>query len=120
MDTRSIHDLPEVVKKRVAEVLDTGDQLPNWRLLIRDVIRQYMPLYNEAFVTKYFAIETLSPGGSPTLKLLKDLGEREITVGVLIKWISSLNQMRPNLQLQAVLNLLSMFADKSYLLKVVT
>lgn len=107
MDTRSVHDLPEDIKKRIAEVLDTGDQLPNWRLLIRDVIRQYMPLYDEAFVTKYFAMETLLPGGSPTLKLLNDLGEREITVGVLINWITSLNQMRPNLQLQAVLNLLT-------------
>ena len=120
MDTRSIHDLPEHIKNRIAEVLDTGDQLPNWRLLIRDVIRKYIPLYDEAFVTKYFAMETLSPGGSPTRKLLKDLGERAITVGVLISWISSLNQMKPNLQLQAVLNLLSMFVDLSQLLKVAT
>lgn len=107
MDMRSIHDLPEDIKNRIAEVLDTGDQLPKWRLLIRDVIRKYIPLYDEAFVTKCFAMETLSPGGSPTRKLLNDLGEREITVGVLINWISSLNRMRPNLQLQAVLNLLT-------------
>lgn len=116
MDMRSIHDLPEDIKNRIAEVLDTGDQLPKWRLLIRDVIRKYIPLYDEAFVTKCFAMETLSPGGSPTRKLLNDLGEREITVGVLINWISSLNRMRPNLQLQAVLNLLSMFVDLSHIL----
>jgi len=111
MDRRSINDLSEDIKKRIAEVLDKGDQLPYWRFLIRDVIRQDMPLYSEAFVTKHFAMETLSPGGSPTLKLLNGLGESEITVGVLINWISSLNQMRPNLQLQTVLNLLSMFKD---------
>ena len=111
MDRRSINDLSEDIKKRIADVLDKGEQLPIWRLLIKDVIRQYMPSYNEAFVTKHFAMETLLPGGSPTLKLLNDLGEKKITVGVLINWIRSLNQMRPTLQLQAVLNLLSMFAD---------
>ena len=114
MDRRSINDLPEDIKNRIAQLLDKGDQLPNWRLLIRDVIRQYIPEYEEVFVTKYFAMETLLPGGSPTLKLLNDLGEKEITVGVLINWISSLNQMRPNLQLQAVVRLLSMFADLSH------
>jgi len=44
------------------------------------------------------------------------LGERGRTVGDLINWISSLNKMNPNLQLQTVLNLLSMFADLSHLL----
>ena len=120
MDRRSINDLPEDTKNRIAEDLDKADQLPKWRLLIRDVIRQYIPSYDEAFVTKTFAMETLLPGGSPTLKLLNDLGEKRITVGVLINWISSLNQMRPNLQLQAVLNLLGMFADLSHVLKVAT
>ena len=116
MDRRSVNDLPEEIKNRIAEDLDKADQLPNWRLLIRDVIRQYIPSYDETFVTKKFAMETLLPGGSPTLKLLNDLGERGRTVGDLINWISSLNKMNPNLQLQTVLNLLSMFADISHLL----
>ncbi|KAJ7371511.1 hypothetical protein OS493_024850 [Desmophyllum pertusum] len=51
-------------------------------------------------------METLLPGGSPTLKLLNDLGQRGITVGVLKNWISSMNERTPSLQ--TILNLLNL------------
>ena len=107
MDTWCIKDLPDDVKNRIAVVLD-GSELPNWRSLIRSVIRLYIPSCDEAYVSK-IGMETLLPGGSPTLKLLNDLGQRGITVGVLKNWISSMNERTPSLQ--TILNLLSKFAD---------
>lgn len=115
MDRRYIKDLPEDIKTKIAAALDVPEQ-PNWRSLIQNVIRQHIP-YDNTFVTK-IGMETLLPGGSPTLKLLNDLGQRGITVGVLINWISSINEMTTSLQ--AVLNLLSRFTHLSHLLKVAT
>ncbi|KAL9987618.1 hypothetical protein ACROYT_G001958 [Oculina patagonica] len=107
MDARRISDLPDDVKRRIAAVLD-APELPNWRWLIRDVIRPHIPLYNEEKAyndcISRIGMETLLPGGSPTLKLLNELGQRGITVGVLKKLISSINERPPSLQ--TILNLL--------------
>ena len=108
MDTRRVSDLPDNVKNRIAAVLDVPE-LPNWRSFIQNVIRPFMPSYNDANIIR-IGMETLLPGGSPTLKLLSDLGQRGITVGVLRNWINSTNEITSSLQ--TIINLLSKFADR--------
>lgn len=109
MDARLISDLPDDAKNRIAAVLDSPE-LPNWRWLIREVIRQHIPSYKgDSRIGMEIGMETLLPGGSPTLKLLNDLGQRGITVGVLRTWISSINERTPGLQ--TIVNLLSKLAD---------
>ena len=103
MDTRLISDLPDDLKNRIAAVLDVPEP-PNWRSLIQDVIRPHIDLYNNASIVKIH-METLSPGRSPTLIVLNDLGLKGITVGHLINWISSVIESLPSLK--KILDLLS-------------
>ena len=106
-EVRYIRDLPDDVKRKIAGVLDACNP-PNWRSLIKDVIRFHIPQYNEAFISK-LAMETLLPGGSPTIKLLSDLGQRNRTVGELVNWITSMNGRTAGVQ--TILNVLSKFAN---------
>ena len=103
MDTGLISDLPDDVKNMIAAVLDVPE-LPNWRSLIQDVIRPHIDLYNNAGIVKIH-MQTLSPGRSPTLVVLNDLGQKGITVGHLINWMSSVVESLPSLK--KILDLLS-------------
>lgn len=105
-EVQYIGDLPEEVKKKIAATFDACGP-PNWRSLMTDVI----PLYKRENTNRYvykFAMETLSPGGSPTTQLLGDLARRRRTVGELINWISSMPGKTHGVQ--TVLNVLSKFA----------
>jgi len=101
-EVRYIRDLPDDVKRKIAGVLDACNP-PSWRSLVKDVIRFHIPQYNEAFISK-LAMETLLPGGSPTIKLLSDLGQRNRTVGELVNWITSMNGRTAGVQ--TILNVL--------------
>lgn len=98
-----IRDLPDTVRKEIAAVLDACHP-PNWRSLIRDVIRYDITSYNDEYIYK-FAMETLKQEGSPTSALLNDLGRRGKTVGELVTWISRMPGRTPDQQ--RVLNILT-------------
>ncbi|PFX27714.1 mucosa-associated lymphoid tissue lymphoma translocation protein 1-like [Stylophora pistillata] len=97
MDSRCITDLPDDRKKQIAVILDSSE-LPNWRSLVQDVIRHHIPSYKDPRQVYAIGMATLSPGGSPTLKLLHDLGQLHITVGEFKSWIGSKSEGAPRLQ----------------------
>lgn len=108
-ECRFIRDLPEDKRQKIAVILDVCNP-PNWRSLIKDVLRHHISLHNDEAYIANFAMETLLPGGSPTSKLLSDLGQRGITVGELANWISTSMNGRTS-GLQTVSNILSKFVD---------
>lgn len=97
MDSRCITDLPDDIKKQIAAILDASEQ-PNWKSLVHEVIRHKIPSYKDPCQVYAIGMATLSPGGSPTLKLLQDLGQSQITVKVFKSWISSMSEGSPGLQ----------------------
>ena len=84
MEHQLVSDLPAHVKNEIAQVLDTSDL---WRLVVKAMTPN---IYNKAQIEE-FAMATLVPGGSPTLRLLNSLGERNKTTQQLCNWISSLS-----------------------------
>ena len=84
MEHQLVSDLPAHVKNEIAQVLDTSDL---WRLVVKAMTPN---IYSKA-QTEEFAMATLVPGGSPTLRLLNSLGERNKTTQQLCNWISSLS-----------------------------
>lgn len=77
-----IRDLTDAVKKKIVSILDVRHP-PNWRSLMEAIG------YRASFITQV-GMATLTPGGSPTSTLLKDLAQEGRTVHELINWLLSL------------------------------
>ena len=85
-----IRDLTDAVKKKIVAILDVRHP-PNWRSLMEAIG------YRASFITQV-GMATLTPGGSPTSTLLRDLAQEGRTVHELINWLLSLPRRSTALQ----------------------
>ena len=81
-EEKYIRDLPGAVKTEIAVILDVSHH-PNWRSLMETIG------YGASFITQV-GMATLSPGGSPTIALLRQLAKDGRTVRELIWWLLAL------------------------------
>ncbi|XP_065656295.1 mucosa-associated lymphoid tissue lymphoma translocation protein 1 isoform X2 [Hydra vulgaris] len=77
-----IKDLPDRLCWHIAFILDKTSK-PNWKTLISKI--QNNP-YDSKTINKFY-MEVLSPHGSPSMKLLEDLGRKNKTVSQLVTWL---------------------------------
>lgn len=85
IDDGLIKDLPDSIRLRIAEKLDTT-QKPNWKTLITKMPNN---MYDERSILR-FHMAILKPRGSPTLQLLADLGRKKKTVQQLVTWLEQI------------------------------
>ena len=79
-----IKDLPDFLCWHIASVLDKKTK-PNWKTLLSLIPNNS---YDSKAINK-FHMEILSPFGSPSVRLLEDLGRKNKTVSQLLSWLES-------------------------------